>query len=55
MMQGVILAGGEGTRLRSRLAGLPKPLVDVDGVPLLGRQLALLRACGCEDAVILVN
>jgi histidinol-phosphate phosphatase family protein len=55
MMQGVILAGGEGTRLRSRLVGVPKPLVDVDGVPLLGRQLALLRACGCDDAVILVN
>src|SRR5262252_7413749 len=55
-MQAVILAGGEGTRLRSRLAtGLPKPLVDVDGVPLLGRQIALLREAGCESAVILVN
>src|ERR1700676_3404167 len=55
MRQAVILAGGEGTRLRGRLAGLPKPLVGVDGVPLLGRQLALLRACGFENAVVLVN
>ena len=55
MMQAVILAGGEGTRLRSRLAGMPKPLVDVDGVPLLGRQLALLRHCGCAEAVILTH
>jgi len=35
MTQAVILAGGEGRRLRSRLKGLPKPLVEVDGVPLL--------------------
>jgi histidinol-phosphate phosphatase family protein len=55
MMQAVILAGGEGTRLRSRLTGLPKPLVDVAGVPLLGRQMALLRDGGCDSAVILVN
>jgi histidinol-phosphate phosphatase family protein len=55
MMQAVILAGGEGTRLRSRLAGMPKPLVDVDGVPLLGRQLALLRHCGCAEVVILMH
>jgi len=55
MTQAVILAGGEGRRLRSRLKGLPKPLVEVDGVPLLGRQMALLRASGCDNAVILVN
>jgi len=55
MMQAVILAGGEGSRLRSRLEGLPKPLVDVDGVPLLERQITLLRGSGCESAVILVN
>ena len=34
MAQAVILAGGKGTRLASRLNGEPKPLVDVDGVLL---------------------
>ena len=35
MKQLVILAGGKGTRLRERLGNLPKPLVDICGIPLL--------------------
>ena len=54
-MQAVILAGGKGTRLASRLNGLPKPLVVVDGVPLLERQLIQLSQHGVTEAVILVN
>ena len=42
MRQAVILAGGKGTRLATTLGGLPKPLADVGGIPLLGHQLALL-------------
>ncbi len=42
MKQAVILAGGKGTRLASVLGGLPKPLVDVCGKPLLLHQLELL-------------
>lgn len=53
--QAVILAGGKGTRLRERLGGRPKPLIDVDGVPLLGRQLELLAANGFDRALVLVN
>lgn len=55
MMQAVILAGGKGTRLASRLNGKPKPLVDVDGVPLLRRQIEALVQHGIDDIVILVN
>src|SRR3954451_6702682 len=55
VFQAVILAGGQGTRLRARLGDLPKPLVDVDGVPLLQRQLTALRDQGIEDVVVLVN
>ena len=39
----VILAGGKGTRLRQRLGDLPKPLIDVAGIPLLERQINFLR------------
>ncbi|UWF59412.1 HAD-IIIA family hydrolase [Brucella sp. 2716] len=53
--QAVILAGGAGTRLASRLNGLPKPLVDVDGTPLLGRQLKQLANAGFDEVIILVN
>lgn len=55
MVQAIILAGGKGTRLASRLNGKPKPLVDVDGVPLLKRQIDNLVANGIDDIVILVN
>lgn len=55
MKQAVILAGGKGTRLRDRLAGRPKPLVDVDGVPLLAWQLRFLHDAGIERVVLLVN
>jgi histidinol-phosphate phosphatase family protein len=54
-MQALILAGGKGTRLRERLGDLPKPLVDVDGHPLLQRQIEALRDQGIDDVVILVN
>jgi D,D-heptose 1,7-bisphosphate phosphatase len=55
MKQAVILAGGKGTRLASVLKGLPKPLVDVCGKPLLLHQLELLRAHGFTDALVMVN
>lgn len=55
MRQAVILAGGKGTRLRERLGARPKPLIEVAGVPLLGRQIEALRAGGFRDILVLVN
>lgn len=55
MKQAVILAGGKGTRLQERLNGLPKPLIDICGVPLLERQILLCKAYGFTDILILVN
>ena len=55
MKQAVILAGGKGTRLRERLGDLPKPLIDVCGVPLLERQVLLLKRYGFERVEVLVN
>jgi histidinol-phosphate phosphatase family protein len=55
MNQAIILAGGKGTRLQERLNGLPKPLVDICGEPLLGRQLSLLSRYGYTNVLILVN
>lgn len=53
--QAVILAGGKGTRLADRLGGLPKPLIDVDGIPLLQRQIELLKDQGFRNVLVLVN
>lgn len=55
MTQAVILAGGKGTRLASRLNGKPKPLVEVDGVPLLERQIGTLIENGVDEVLLLVN
>ena len=55
MRQAIILAGGKGTRLRERLNGLPKPLIDIVGTPLLERQILLAKQYGFDDILILVN
>ncbi len=55
MKQVVILAGGKGTRLRERLGGLPKPLIDICGIPLLERQILLAKQHGFTHVIILVN
>ena len=55
MNQAVILAGGKGTRLQTRLNGRPKPLIEIDGVPLLERQVLALRANGLSRLLLLVN
>lgn len=55
MKQVVILAGGKGTRLRDRLGSLPKPLIDICGIPLLERQIILLKKYGFEKILILVS
>jgi len=55
MKQVVILAGGKGTRLRERLGDLPKPLIDICGIPLLERQILLAKKHGFSKVLILVN
>ncbi len=55
MKQVVILAGGKGTRLRERLGDLPKPLIDICGLPLLERQILLAKRYGFTQVIILVN
>ncbi|MCC5870642.1 MAG: NTP transferase domain-containing protein, partial [Gammaproteobacteria bacterium] len=53
--QAIILAGGKGTRLQSRLQGRPKPLVEVGDRPLLEHQMQLLKRYGFETVLVLVN
>jgi len=51
-MQAVILAGGEGTRMKPFTNTAPKPMVPIDGKPLIDWQLAQLRANGITDVVV---
>ena len=50
-MRAVILAGGEGTRLRPLTLSLPKPVVPVVDRPFLRHQLDLLSRVGVDDVV----
>ncbi len=51
-MEAVILAGGFGTRLRSVVADVPKPMAPIAGRPFLEILLAALAAKGFTRAVL---
>ena len=53
-MKAVILAGGEGTRLRPLTLALPKPVVPVVDRPFLRHQLDLLESAGVREIVFSV-
>ncbi|MCH8555208.1 MAG: phosphocholine cytidylyltransferase family protein [Schleiferiaceae bacterium] len=48
----VILAAGQGTRLRPLTDDRPKCMVEVAGASILSRQIATLKACGIQNIVI---
>src|SRR5262249_18725546 len=48
----VILAGGQGTRLRPLTFGTPKPIVPLLNIPFLAYQVDLLRRHGITDVVL---
>lgn len=48
----LVLVGGLGTRLRSVVSDVPKPLAPVRGRPFLAYLLALLRSQGVRDVVL---
>jgi len=54
-LSGAILAAGHGQRLRRVSGGLPKPLIDLGGQPLLLRQIDLLIGSGLNPIHVIVN
>ena len=53
-MKGVIMAGGEGTRLRPLTSTVPKPLLPVANRPMMEHVIDLLRKHGIEEIVVTV-
>lgn len=51
----VIMAGGEGMRLRPITEKIPKPMVDIGGMPLLERQIERLAKAGLNRIYLSVN
>jgi mannose-1-phosphate guanylyltransferase/phosphomannomutase len=54
-MKAVVMAGGEGSRLRPMTANLPKPLLPVANRPVMEHVLRLLRRHGVTDTVVTVQ
>src|SRR5207244_6475036 len=54
VMKAVVMAGGEGTRLRPLTSNQPKPMVPIVGKPCMEHILELLRAHGLTDVIVTV-
>src|SRR3954447_18447 len=53
-MRAVVMAGGEGTRLRPLTSNQPKPMVPIVGKPCMEHILELLRDHGFQEIVVTV-
>ena len=53
-MQGIIMAGGFGVRLRPLTINIPKPMVPLANIPVLGHVVELLKKYGVDDLIVLL-
>lgn len=51
----VIMAGGRGTRISSIASDIPKPMIEIDGMPVLEREIYCLRNQGFTDIILTVG
>lgn len=54
-MKTVLMAGGRGTRIAELFPNIPKPLIPVDGLPILEREIRSLAAQGFDDIILTVG
>ena len=54
-MNAIILAAGEGKRLRPLTLTKPKCMVELFGRPLIEQQLSVFRSCGINDITIVTG
>ena len=54
-MKVVIMAGGRGTRIAELFPDIPKPLIPVDGMPILEREIRSLASQGFKDLILTVG
>ena len=51
--QAVILSGGQGTRLKQVSKNIPKPLINLDGIPFLKYQINYLSQFPFKEIILL--
>ena len=49
------MAGGKGTRITSISSDIPKPMIPIEGKPVLEREIECLKAQGFKDLIITVS
>src|SRR3989344_900785 len=54
-MKALILAGGRGERMGKITENLPKPMLKIGGLPILERQINLLKRYGFKEVIILTH
>ena len=54
-MKTIIMAGGRGTRIAELFPNIPKPLIPVDGIPILEREIRSLASQGFKDLILTVG
>lgn len=54
-MKTIIMAGGRGTRIAELFPNIPKPLIPVDGMPILEREIRSLVEQGFNDIILTVG
>lgn len=54
-MKTILMAGGRGTRIAELFPDIPKPLIPVDGMPILEREIRSLAAQGFKDIILTIG
>ena len=54
-MKVVIMAGGRGTRISELFPDIPNPLIPIDGIPVLEREVCSLASQGFRDIILTVS
>ena len=54
-MKVVIMAGGKGTRISSVTSDIPKPMIKIEGIPVLEREIKCLKDQGFDDIIMTVS
>ncbi len=54
-MKTVIMAGGAGTRISSLFPDIPKPLIPIEGIPVLEREIKSLASQGFDDIILTLS
>lgn len=55
MIKTIIMAGGKGTRISEKFPDIPKPLIPIDNIPVLEREICSLRDQGFKEIILTVS